>query len=209
MDIKDLDALLASARRPETVIPICLRGDLQAEWEELDNRLTALQTGANGKLSGSTGSRELAERIIQLQKEMEESTIHVRLRALNRVEWRDLLAAHPPRKDNDADKILGFNPNTLFDALIVACITDPELTSEQAAALLDALTPSQFDKLADAAWGLNRRDVSVPFSYNASQLTQTGGETSKLQSDSASATADSQGGSRKRSRSTSTPKMAG
>jgi hypothetical protein len=209
MDIKELDALLASAKRPETVVPLCLRGDLQGEWEELETRLATLQTGGHGKLAGSADNRELAQRILNLQTEMSESTVYVKLQALHRREWRELVAAHPARKDSDADKILGINQDTFFDSLVASCIVEPELTEEQTSALLDALTSSQFDKLTDAAWGLNRRDVSVPFSSAASQLSQTGGETSKPQSGSESATGGSAAGSRKRSRSTSTPKMAG
>ncbi len=198
MDIRELDALLASAKRPEAVVPVCLRGDLQAEWETLDKRLTELRTRSLGKLAPAPEHREMADRIVELERTMADSTVDVRLRGLDRRAWRELVAAHPARPDVNTDGVLGVNGETFFDALVAASIVEPEMTSEQTSSLLDALTSQQFDSLADAAWGLNRRDVSVPFSLAASQLNPTGGETSKQQSDSGSRTRGSRGGSRRR-----------
>jgi hypothetical protein len=199
MDIKELDALLASAKRPETVVPVCLRGDLQAEWETLDKRLNDLRSRNFGKIGMSQDHRDLAQRIVELEATMSASTIDIRLRGLDRRAWRDLVSAHPARKDNETDGVLGVNQETFFDALVAECAVEPEMTADQVSTFLDSITSSQFDKLADAAWGLNRRDVNVPFSYSASLVNPTGGETSKQQSGSGSRTRGSRGGSRAKS----------
>ncbi|MBX6360096.1 MAG: hypothetical protein IRZ03_08455 [Acidobacterium ailaaui] len=197
MNLKDLDALLASARRPETVVSICLRGDLQAEWETLDRKLNELRA-RHFKLAESKEERDLAKRIIDLEHQMAEATIHIKLRGLDRKTWRDLVAEHPVRKDNETDAVLGVNQNTFFDALIARCIVEPEMSEEQVSALLDTLTSQQFDKLAQAAWDLNRRDSGVPFSLAASQLNPPTAEMSKRRSGSASHTGGSRGGNRRR-----------
>jgi hypothetical protein len=102
---------------------------------------------------------------------------------------------------------VGHNQDTFFDALVGACMVQPDLDGERLEKFLDKLTPAQFDLLAQSAWALNRRDVSVPFSHTASLINQRSGVTSRPQSDSASATAGSLAGSRKKSLSTSTKKV--
>lgn len=175
MDITELDALLAAAKLPETTVPLCLRGDLQAEWETLDRQLAASRERGDRRLTGSADEQALARQIRDLEDEMQASTVTVRLRAVERTPWRKLMEAHPPRKDVDADKLLGVNQATFYDALIAACLVDEPLR-ERFAAFADKLTDAQYDRLVTAAWNLNRRDVSVPFSRNASRTTRDDGE---------------------------------
>lgn len=206
MDIAELDSLLDNAKPPFAEVPICLRGDLQAVWEKLDSELIDLRNSATSTLANTPSSEEfkLAGQIKALEEQMASSTVIVRLEALSRRPWRDLIEAHPPREGNAADAAMGCNQETYFDALIGACTVSPEFDTERLEKFLNKITPTQFNSLSDAAWSLNRRDVSVPFSRTASLINQGSGGTSKQQSDSASATASSQAGSRKKSPSTST-----
>lgn len=208
MELSELDSLLASAKQPETTVTLCLRADLQAEWEQLDRELTDLRARASRKLAGSNDEVELARQVQAVEEEMAASTITVTLRALTRRPWMQLVQSHPPRKDNEGDKQLGINQDTFFDALIGACVVDPELDEERLTGLLDALTSHQFDQLTEAAWSINRQDVSVPFSPIASRIITSSGGTSRRQSGSGSRTKGSQGGNQKQSRSTSTTKKA-
>lgn len=173
MEIAELDALLQSARQPETTVPLCLRGDLQADWEELDKQLAEVRSQGTSKLA-ETASAEavaLAERIRALEAQMAEATIQMRFRALPRRPWMALIEAHPGREGHEFDKMTGLNQDTFYDALIAASVVAPEFTPEQLTALLDMVTAAQFDTLSTAVWNLNRRDVSVPFSFTASQIT--------------------------------------
>jgi hypothetical protein len=205
MDLKDLDALLASSALPETTVPLCLRNDLQAEWEDLERQLTTLKNQPDRRLGNSSEST-LAQRLRDLEDEMRAATITVRLRALRRTAFRELIEQHPPRKDNKGDEIMGVNQTSFFDALVGESIVEPEFDEERLSKLLDNLTDAQFEKLANAAWGLNRRDVDVPFSRTASRITQSSGGTSRRQSDSVSASNGSPGGNRKKSPNTTTKK---
>jgi hypothetical protein len=171
---QDFKTLLAGARLPERTVPICLRGDLVAEFETLDRQLEAL-TGREADSLEGNGSDALAERIEALRQQMRDASYTFRLRALARHEFRQLFTDHPPRRDPDTQEFnprdvnVGVNMDTFFDALIQACTVDPQLTDDQWVELLGAkLTDRQHGTLADAAWYLNRGEVNVPFSQAAS-----------------------------------------
>lgn len=195
--LKNFKAMLAEAKLPETTVMVCLRGDLAADHEAAERELEQAEKKGGDSLAGS-GAAEIADRILALEAEMREHAYEFRLRALPRPRWRALVAAHPPRKAEDGSVVdtdrIGVNAETFYDAIIKTSTIDPdmgvdidayftELMAAQAAGtdlpvlpdgdwpeLLDALTDRQFDELADAAWGLNRREVDVPFSHAASRM---------------------------------------
>jgi hypothetical protein len=171
--LKNFKTMLAEAKLPESTVEVCLRGDLAADHEALERQLEQAERSGADSLAGS-GAGELADKILALEAEMREHTYEFRLRALPRPAWRGLCAEHPPRKGDDgavvdADRI-GVNADTFYDAIIRACLVDPELADDEWGQLVDALTDRQYDVLADAAWGLNRREVDIPFSRAASRM---------------------------------------
>lgn len=182
----DLSSVLDAARRPERTAEMCLRGDLQAELEELERRL-ADERRRDDRSMGELGTEaDLTERIDALREQMRASTVTFRLRALparrtastnaDEVTWAELVAAHPPR-DEPGDLALGYNADTFFDALVRVSVVDPCPTGEQWDQLLgDGLTSRQFDELAELALTLNRRKVDVPFSSAASGRTANSDE---------------------------------
>lgn len=207
MDITELDALLDEAKPAAAELKFCLRGDLQVEWERLDTELTELRQRSVNTLAGNNPAEaELAESIGALEAKMASSTVTVRLESVGRRPWRELVAGHPPREEHAGDRVVGHNQETFYDALVAACMVQPDLDGERMERFLDKLTPYQYDLLTNTAWGLNRRDVAVPFSHTASLINTRSGATSRPQSDSASATAASPAGSRRKSPSTSTTK---
>ncbi|MFV2094820.1 hypothetical protein ACFHW1_04925 [Micromonospora sp. LOL_014] len=173
---KDVKALIRGGRLPERTVPVCLQADLVAEHELAERQLAEATRRASDSLAGGSGMREIAERIEALRVEMQDHTIDFRLRAMPRPRWKAFIAAHPPRKDDagkvdERDRAIGVNTETFFDALVRASVVEPELDASDWDLLLDErLTDRQFDELADAAWGLNRRDVDVPFSPAASRV---------------------------------------
>jgi hypothetical protein len=172
--LKNFKAMLAEAKLPEATVLVCMRGDLVADHEAAERELEQARKTAGNSLAGN-GAAEIAERITALEEEMREHSYEFRLRALPRHAWRELLKAHEPRRDEsgdlvEADRHLGFNAETFYDDMVRHCLIDPELTDEEFARLADRLTSYQFDELFDAAWGLNRRDVDIPFSRAASEM---------------------------------------
>lgn len=183
---KNFKALLAEAKRPERTVDICMRGDLVVEFEAADKALREAQAAPSTSKEGG-GVAELVEAVERIQAEMAESIYPFRIRALPRAWWRALMKAHPPAEDaDDADKQNGFARDTFFDALLKVTTVDPDMGLDveayfkallacQAAgaelpvlpdgdwpAVLDALTDRQYGDLTDAAWFVNRDEVSVP-----------------------------------------------
>lgn len=168
---------LKAAKLPERTVDICLRGDLQAEWEDLHRQLAELdarQSAADTRLnSGAKREQEqIAARIEALEAEMRAETIVFRLRALGKKAWGALLKEHPPRKSNDDDTMLGYDADSFFPAAIRACTYSPDdLDDETWADLLDErITEYQFGSLQNAVLALNVRQVSVPNSSAASRI---------------------------------------
>lgn len=192
---KDISEILASAKLPEDTVEICLRADLVAEHERLDRELQERLEQPLQKLGGDPRRAELAAQIVAIEEQMRESTITIRLRAIPKRRWRQLVMEHPPRLDEDGTRIpadfRGVNSDTFYDPMIRASVVEPELTDEQWTHLLGhtapeaealeaagkggevedgVLTSRQHDRLFAAAWDLNRDDVVIPFSSAASQL---------------------------------------
>lgn len=175
----NIDDILATAKLPERSVPLCLRGDLQATFEELERRLEGVRerdetTGAGGKLanpSGSDEARELAQQIQDLREEMRQATVAFRFRALTRREWSNLLAKHKTGDgdgDEGPDLIKNYDWETLGPVMVAACCIDPAMSTEQAGELADKVTDRQWDLLCGAAVTVNKVDVDIPFSVAAS-----------------------------------------
>jgi len=168
----DIDAELDDATPQTKVVPICLRGKLVEQFEALEEQLqdiSRVELSAPSLASGGR-KRELAEQIEALRREMLAKSIPFHLQAMGRTEWNKLVDLHPPRPDNDVDRLRGFNEEEFFPALIRASVASPTLTEARWTKLLDVqLSPGQFEALAGAAWELNRRGVDVPFSRAALQ----------------------------------------
>jgi hypothetical protein len=148
---------------------------LERQLEEVNRRPT-------DSLEGN-GAGELVDRIEALQDEMRASTVTFRLRALPKPKWRALLAEHPPRRGDDDrpdpdDAAVGVNMETFWDAIIRACLVEPEIDDEAWSMMTGddgRLTDRQLGALSDAAWSVNRGDVSVPFSPAVSQARRNTG----------------------------------
>ena len=138
-----------------------------------ERKLEQAEKQGSDSLAGS-GAGALVDQIESLEQEMREHTYEFRLRALPKPAWRKLCGEHPPRRGEDSEivptDLIGVNAETFYDAIIRACLVDPELNDEQWEQLVGSLTDRQYDELADAAWGLNRREVDIPFSHAASRM---------------------------------------
>jgi len=206
----DFDKLLDQARPVERTVPLCLRGDLVAEFEALERELDKAQAKASDSLAGS-GASGIAARMEALREQMTDSTVDFRLRGLPRPKYRALTAAHPPRQLADGkvhpeDEGEGLNQATFWDALVRACIVGPELTEAQQTRLLEeVLSDRQFEQLGVAALACCRGTVDVPFSFAASRVLTGSGNGSRRPSDSESPFGDLTAGNLGPSTSTTTP----
>lgn len=170
--LSNFKTMLAGAKLPEREVPICLRGDLVAEFEAIERALDELPKTD----SLDSGAGDLLERQEAIKAEMRENTYPVRLRAMPGPKWRALVAEHPARRGDDGeivadDRHLTFNTDTMWEPLIRASIIDPELATTGDWEEFDAgLTEHQYNELGLAALALNRGPVSIPFSHAALRM---------------------------------------
>lgn len=98
----------------------------------------------------------------EFAEEAKERGVTVVLRAVGRKTWRDLVARHPARDGNEADKNFGANVDALQEELVPLCMASPTGTNEERAAFLDSLNEGQFGDLAIKSWGLNIGKTADP-----------------------------------------------
>lgn len=164
-------AALAAAALTERTVPLCLRTDLLAQLQELQRDLAeAERREGPGASLGGGDTVELARQIEAVRAQMAEHTIVVRFRALPRRKWATFLAGHPPRDGDEADRAVGYNRDTFYDALVRRCLAGPDFDEDDWARLEEILNDAQWQSLVNAAWAVNARDVSVPFSPAASRI---------------------------------------
>ena len=150
----------------------------RAEWEALEVRREELRKSpGDNRLTGGPLT-EVAREITQLEQEMRDATVVFTLRALPRKEWSDAKTAHPPRKDDESDKVLGFNEATIFDDIIPASIEkvvgpdgeEVEWDDAKWEPLADEMTTLQYQDFKNAVFALNVGEAAarLPKSLGAS-----------------------------------------
>lgn len=190
----DIEEILAGARMPERTIPLCLRGDLQAEFEDLERQLRKAELDADDSLAAGSEARAIAELIEAVRQQMAEHTQVFRVRGIDSEAYSDLLAKHKP---TDEQRREGYDLNMVtFPAeLVAACAVDPAMTLEQAQRLSRAISHRQWEDLFNAALACNRQAVEVPFSLAASAIRAASAPSSTRPERGASPGADSSAGS--------------
>lgn len=165
----DPTALIRGGKLPRKPYSVCLEPDLVQEHESLVDRRAQEKEAHRDSLAG-VDTRELDERIAELEAQMAANTLTLWLRALPRPEFRALADKHPARRDEDGtllhqQDVIGVNYESFFSALLRLSIVEPELDAETVDLLLDErLTDRQWQDLTDVAWHLNRVSINVPFS---------------------------------------------
>lgn len=147
-------AALKSAKLPEKVIPVCLDSaaiEAYREAEIKSARAAADSLGGKGSIPD------------ELAAAVEASTIRFTLRALPRKAWTELIKQHPPRKDNAEDRKVGYNEETLYEALVRKSIVDPVPTDEEWDQIDEVLIEGEWIRLVTAAQMLNLASSKLPF----------------------------------------------
>lgn len=181
----DFGKWLAAAKLPERTMPVCGRGDLAAEFEDVEEQLRQAAKKSKNSLAGA-GLAPLMERLDEIQAEMQEATYPIRVRALRkrrkpgdddgRPTWTELSAQHPPREKEDGSLVAedmmagGINRETFLEPLLRVSIVDPVMTDEQFDEFVSALSDGQYERLVQAAWDCNQGQVDIPFSRVASLI---------------------------------------
>ncbi|HEX8489313.1 MAG TPA: hypothetical protein VF642_12265 [Propionibacteriaceae bacterium] len=178
--VLDLDEVMSSARRVEKVAHICLRGDLQAEFDQKSEELGDLVDSdgrvlAEGDRALADGARaqELQADLTAIKAEMKTAMRSVRFRALPDDEWREFHASHLNSAGNVKD-LTRFNNEIIAKTAIA-----PTMTIDAIVKLRKTLGPTQITTLANAAfWACTTGGVDIPKSltylpYQKQDLSET------------------------------------
>lgn len=161
---KNVKQLLAGAQRAFRTVDICTRADLVDEYETIEARLEKAKADSNS-IGGHPDIPVLTERLEQLREEMRDATLTFKIRGLPQRQYTELLAQHPPRKDDKRDALLGMNIDAVVEQLIRQGTVEPELDDDDWEQLLgDVINVATYEQLTNAAWSVNNKDVSAPFS---------------------------------------------
>jgi len=161
----DIEQIIEQARPTERSAPLCLRADLYAEFDELNEQLRAMRENANkdASLADSSDAVRIAQRLDELAAEMQANTQTFVFQALPRTRWVAMIKKHE-QPDGSLDM------QKFPVALIAACSKTPKVTEEQAGRLLDKIAQGQVDALYLAAWQANTKLVDIPKSLLASEI---------------------------------------
>jgi hypothetical protein len=167
-----IDEVIAGIKPPEGTVPLCLRGDLQAQWEDLERQLQTSQQTERASLAGnSSAARDLLQQMDEIAEEMRDHERIFRFRGLSHRAYSDLYAAHRlPQEEIEEGDTEGINRQTFPVALVAACCVDPAMTVAQAEKLCDAVTDGQWEELFVGARRVNRSLVNVPPMLSSSAI---------------------------------------
>lgn len=213
-----LSDLLDEREMPTTDVPICLKLNLLTARDEAMARLAAAQRTAKNsnddRLASGPNPQVTAAlaAVHDLEEQIKEKSITIRLTGLDREEYNKTLLEHPPRPGKQE----GYNSATFFMAVarksgtFVAKTGDVEPISAKDWDRIDKmLTDGEHDRIAQGVIKVNRQigAEKIDFFGDASGTTNGSSETSGSPALSASRRAASGAGSRKKSTaSTSTRK---
>lgn len=146
--VKDL---LKSAKLPERIVPICLRGDLVAQMDDLLADMKARPaTSADDRLGAARPNQDIEDALEALRAEMVAATVPFRLRSINRSQMDAIVLAHPPK--DDLDKQIGYAFNEGREEVLRAALVDPVVASDDDWQLLrGALSLGQWEQLVEEA----------------------------------------------------------
>lgn len=150
-----VEDILGMARLPERTASICVRADLQGEWDRLLEELSTLvnQHGeildsaepSAGDVSAEGRALQIQDRMNEIRGEMRKAMWHVTFRAMDDESWATFKRMHKP-KDPNAD-------HTDFQhRLVCETAISPTLSKDQLQALRKKLGPTGIAALTVKAW---------------------------------------------------------
>lgn len=151
---------LGAYKAPRLTCRITARADLLSEVTRTAAEYESLKVNSES-LNGGPDARRLTERMEELTAQIRDSEMEFVFEALSKGEYDRLMSTCPPLPSQAKDGF-GYNPDTFPEVLIAACAVTPEITVDEARALTDTLTESQFKKLWQTSLAVNIGDDAAP-----------------------------------------------
>lgn len=182
MSEKSLKELLADAKLPRRIVSVCLRGDLTAEVQRIEDELQETQTSsAPARLSDGGRDEVLAQQLEDLRTQMLDESIELELEARSALAWRSLKSKHPVGANpSPTDNVLGADSTPFFNEAVRASIISPKVDDEDWEHLTAVLSEGEWSKLVEAVYALNEVPVDIPFSQRAYAILRARSDASEL-----------------------------
>ncbi|VXC08800.1 hypothetical protein [Aeromicrobium sp. 9AM] len=162
---------------PRTTVVTIYQGDYLDRIRHLERKYEAAleseKSSSRPLAADGESSTDIADQHAELVAEAEVSALDIKVKALGRRKWRELVAAHPPREDSRSDQAVGVNEDTFKDVLIAASVVEPDLSEDD----LDQLSDIDNDRLYFAAFALNRAEAPSPKAHLVSPTSTESDET--------------------------------
>jgi hypothetical protein len=119
----------AKARAARAHRPLCLKGKLVGEHEDLERQLLEANKAADrARMGGRAEAAEIAQQIRDVEARMEAAVVTFRVRGISYFEREEWLRPTPRGTGSRSGSTRSRRPS----ALIAACLVDPAATVDQA-----------------------------------------------------------------------------
>lgn len=201
----NLSDRLAARKMPQRDVAICLNLDLLEQRDAAMRSSTRPRSGVeDDRMVRLTRDEAGRARLEEIERQIQEESITIRVKGVDRFTYNQWLVACPPRKGKQEP----FDPTTFFmhaakhSAVYVdEAGVENEISDEEWASIDKMLTDGEHDRIAQAVVHVNRSvgTVDVGFFANASEMTPGSSGISGSPSKPASRHGGSGAGSRKKS----------
>lgn len=191
-DVTTVEDLLAEAAQKRDVVAlVLLRQDLLDRHEALTAELTravesdsAAKAGEGMDDAGVLTAPAIAQKIVDLEAEIDEAKRPFVFHKVGHRAWRDLLADHPPTKEQKADyRGIDHNPETFPAAAIAASCASPKMTLEQVLQFEQVMSEAQWAVLWAKCLEANAGNSDTPKSTLAGAIARVNAELEALPPD--------------------------
>lgn len=143
---------------------VCFDREALQQLHEALETFGSLRQSAVGLLDEPEAVAEQAERVKELDAQVQAETRRLWFTKIPRGQWREIEDAHPAtdaQKEQDSTQTL--DPDGFEPAIVSACCIDPGLTPDDATWLRDFLPEAEWrDTVLEAVFRANHRGSSVP-----------------------------------------------
>lgn len=175
---KSLGEVVAHVKPRTASVRLCLRGDLAREHERLEGELAEARR-RDDETNEPNQAPALARRIKDIEAQMRDDETEFVFTAIGTTAWSDLLAAHPPTKEQRATMRVDHNPDTFPQEAIAASLVDPaDATVDEVEALRAKLSIGQWSQLWTACLQANVGGETPGESSSASEVLRASGPSS-------------------------------
>lgn len=150
-----VEEVLDMARLVERIATVCLRADLQAEYDMLLAELSTLVTPAGelldtaeaaaGEVSATGRVEQISARMGEIRVEMAKKMWRIRFRAMDSDSFASFMKRHKP-KDPKA------NLTDFYSRLVCETAIEPTISADQLAMLRKKLGPTAIGELVKTSW---------------------------------------------------------